>query len=596
MNLSIPISGTFIKVSNKCNLNCGFCPLEGCKETSFEDVLNKLKKIPSGSNIILSGGEPFVRKDILSILENISRLNLKTFISTNGRIFFYKDLTRRLSKSVSGVIYSLFLPDEKLYYRITGAKEGFNQSYTGLYNIVKLSDLIIEIRYPLTEETIRRIDDLLKLLDKIKTRKNLYIVLFLPSVMNNRKSIENIFKNWSEYSKIILRLKRSFQVYFEDLPVCLSGGEVIDSRKRFDIEDSESAVCPFVNSTIETKKSLECSECLDDRVCKGIPLSIPDVILPEILKPSKGVRSNSFDYILIKEFDHRYTPGMDCNLYRIFKFRDPERYILTRDGEKIQLYYTDTESFSDEEIRETKLIRQQLYLDVSKKAALDDFQKDIQQLQMDRYCSGCKNVNRCPAFFERTEDIPFEREERWIRQEIKRLVGRVLDIGCGDMRFYKDIINDLLKREIIEYYGIDVDEKALRRLRRDIPGAKVIKSSIEDFKFQASYFDYIFSLRSLNHFYDMKMAFDRISSLLRSSGMLIIADTVVFALLRPYDKVLRVRSSRRPVFEHYRNWSSEQLIEFLRENNYPFKLDTHKPVRNGTSNQWIVKLMKIEEV
>jgi len=596
MNLSIPISGTFIKVSNKCNLNCRFCPLQVCKESSFEDFLNKLKRIPSDSNIILSGGEPFVRKDILSILENISRLNLKTFISTNGRIFFYKDLTRRLSKSVSGVIYSLFLPDEKLYYKITGTKEGFNQSYTGLYNIVKLSDLIVEIRYPLTEETIRRIDELLKLMDKIKTRKNLYIVLFLPSVMNNRKSIENIFKNWSEYYKIILRLKRSFQVYFEDLPVCLSGGEVIDSRKRFDIEDSESAVCPFVNNTIETKKSLECSECLDDRICRGVPLSIPDAILPEILKPSKGVRSNSFDYMLIREYDQIPSPERPCTVYKMFKFDEPERYVLIRDNKKSQLYYTDTESFSSDEIRETKLTRQQLYLDVSKKDALDDFQKDILQLQTNKYCSSCEYIKKCPAFFERTEDIPFEREERWIRQEIKRLVGRVLDIGCGDMRFYKDIINDLLKREIIEYYGIDVDEKALERLKSDIPKAKIIKSTIEDFKFQTGYFDYIFSLRSLNHFYDMKRAFDKICDLLRNSGMVIIADTVVFALLRHYDKVLKVRRSKRPVFEHYRNWSSEQLIEFLRENNYPFKLDTHKPVRNGTSNQWIVKLMKIERV
>ncbi|MCX7958371.1 MAG: hypothetical protein N3B13_04925, partial [Deltaproteobacteria bacterium] len=64
-------------------------------------------------------------------------------------------------------------------------------------------------------------------------------------------------------------------------------------------------------------------------------------------------------------------------------------------------------------------------------------------------------------------------------------------------------------------------------------------------------------------------------------------------LLRDTDKIKAVRKSLKPVFEHYRNWSSEDFIKFIRQNNYPLKLDTHKPVQAGTSNQWIVKLMKI---
>ena len=85
------------------------------------------------------------------------------------------------------------------------------------------------------------------------------------------------------------------------------------------------------------------------------------------------------------------------------------------------------------------------------------------------------------------------------------------------------------------------------------------------------------------------------TELLKDQGMLIMAECVPFGLLRSRQQTARARGAQGPGFEHYRNWSSEQVLEFVRKKGFPFKLNTHRPVRPGTSNQWLLKLIKIPD-
>ncbi|MCX7942900.1 MAG: radical SAM protein [Deltaproteobacteria bacterium] len=591
MSFSIPIEGKLINVTNKCNLRCSFCTIKSKEEPKLDQILHTIEGIKPNSNIILGGGEALIRKDIFTILNILYQKNVHIAIITNGRIFVYDELVKKVIRYSDTFIYSPFLTNKGLYSRFTGVKEAFAQSLNGLKNLLRIKNSNVELRFPLNQLTITHLSRLENTL-KTLTNNQIYIVFTLSGFLSNEN--HRIFSKILISPKLFDKVKIYSKIFFEDIPYCIHEKETHIHSHRFQYLDKVDTTCPLIIKNTKYKKLLICTECIHDNLCKGLVCTLDSQQVTHYIKPIKGVKSNSFDYIrLDKEIDIN-KPTKNCEIYLRYPFDNPNRYLFLNTKGRTYLYYTDTNSFSDDDIKRTKIERQQLYIDISKKTALDDFRRDIKQLKLDTFCETCSNIDRCAAFFSVSNDLPFAREERWLKEEIKRLKGKVLDVGCGDMRFYKDLINKLLSEKKIEYFGIDIEQNSLNELKKEIPYAITIKSAIEEFSFEDEYFDYIFLLRSLNHFYDVHKAFNNISRLVRNYGMIIIAECVPFALLRDPKKIELVRDSSRPLFEHYRNWSSEEFIQFIRQNKYPFKLDTHKPVQKGTSNQWIIKLMKIK--
>ncbi|MCX7957972.1 MAG: radical SAM protein, partial [Deltaproteobacteria bacterium] len=515
------IRGYLLKITEKCNLNCPSCPLKHQKNITTEEIIHKLSNYKNGTQILLCGGEIFIRKDIFSILEIAKRLNLFPGIITNGRIFVYNHIIDKLLSYTNTVILTPFLTNDNTYKNLTGCKEGFKQSIEGLRQILRYKEMNIELRYPLNSTTVRHINSILYFLKTIGKSNKIYIVFSLFKEFRKDINQNLIIKTLLKSQDMFRESGKYYKIYFEDFPYCLPVNVSHISSNRFVIAEENNALCQFIQSQESYKKILACSECIYNNGCKGIPSGIYTGDIEKYIKPEKGVRSNSFDYIQIKSGIKINEPCKNCRIYITDALKNPERYLYLRQKNNISLYYTDTESFSQEEIRETKIIRQQLYIDTSKKTALDDFQKDIKILKLNNWCDRCNYLSKCAAFFTISDDIPFEREERWLKQEIKRLTGKVLDVGCGDMRFYKNIVNDLIQKNKIKYFGIDINQKALLQLKKDIPGALTIKTTIEEFRYESGFFDYIFMLRSINHFYDMNKAFENIISLLKNYGMII---------------------------------------------------------------------------
>jgi len=77
----------FIRFSG-CNLRCAFCDsayaFEEGKEMSIESIADS---VPAKicNNIIITGGEPLLQKDLLSLLKTLGHMNI--YIETNGTIY-----------------------------------------------------------------------------------------------------------------------------------------------------------------------------------------------------------------------------------------------------------------------------------------------------------------------------------------------------------------------------------------------------------------------------------------------------------------------------------------------------------------------------
>lgn len=150
LNLATPWNVSW-QICAECNLRCKHCFFEG-----NESLYNHLLDLPTEKifsmidelandfsivNLTITGGEPFLRKDIFEILEKIKSKNIVLYIQTNATLINEK-MAERLSKILNNnldcIQVSLDGACEEYYSKIRG-KGWFNRSINGIKNLRKYS-------------------------------------------------------------------------------------------------------------------------------------------------------------------------------------------------------------------------------------------------------------------------------------------------------------------------------------------------------------------------------------------------------------------------------------------------------------------------
>lgn len=104
-----PLKTLFWNCTYRCNFRCPICfsdsGIEARDELSTEEALAVVDRIHEAGvkDVIVSGGEPFVRQDLVDILERLGRHGITARIATNGSLITDENLsalrTRTLTKS-----------------------------------------------------------------------------------------------------------------------------------------------------------------------------------------------------------------------------------------------------------------------------------------------------------------------------------------------------------------------------------------------------------------------------------------------------------------------------------------------------------------
>ncbi len=101
-----------IEITKKCNLSCKHCitdsKIQSHRGPSKEDLIRFIEFLHKKdcTSIVLTGGEPLLRKDLPEILRCIKSKNMKLFLHTNGSLI-NKNNIKDLSKLVSYFVLSL---------------------------------------------------------------------------------------------------------------------------------------------------------------------------------------------------------------------------------------------------------------------------------------------------------------------------------------------------------------------------------------------------------------------------------------------------------------------------------------------------------
>ena len=209
-----------IILTYRCNARCNMCDVWHHPTKSSEEITVKdIEKLPSGLRFInITGGEPFIRKDIGEIIDVIRPKTKRIVISTNG--FFteriielckrYPDLGIRIS--IEGL--------QKANDTIRGMRNGFDRGLRTLLTLRRMG--IADIGFGMTVQDLNY-KDLLPLYEL----SNALGYEFATATLHNShyfckldNRIENKDLISSEFSKLITELLKSrspkkwFRAYF----------------------------------------------------------------------------------------------------------------------------------------------------------------------------------------------------------------------------------------------------------------------------------------------------------------------------------------------------------------------------------------------
>ncbi len=596
-----------IKVGYGCNDHCSFCHTLDVRHVDGEarEIHEKIERAKTlgHSMVVLSGGEPTIRPELLAWADHVVRLDMDFGLVTNGRMLSYGELTEKLlARRLKYVYLSLHGGTAKIHDLMVRS-EAFDETYGALDNLSGRG-LDLTVNCVITKHNV---DHLKGVVDAVLKYPDLGLNFSMVEpkgggdalfehLMPRISYVADKVREAIRYGDAEVASRGAVGPRFSHgaIPLCLMPG---DERRYSDLKSHRFAAMTEigepdfypVDDLNKVQPRDKCRGCSLSGACPGLYKGYVEVFGDDEVKPVfDRPRSNSFNYV----FEARVAPRPDgaCPLYAdgITPW-DRGRHLFVEHAGRIGRYVARTRDFSDVEIAELKHDLGQIYADVSRKPAPDDFAKDLVQLERSERCDGCELRERCTGMFTpRMEDV-FTRDDARVRALIGTLEGTVLDVGCGEGP-YEDVLEPRARSGAIEYVGLEPDAGRVTALRARRPWATIEEGRAEDLNgSHEARFLHVLVLRSWNHLEDPERALDRIAASLAPGGTLTVVDNVAFGLARSAEKTRRAESSRAG-FEHYRNDDASDAHRRIAARG--FTLIERHDVAPGTSNQWLLRYAK----
>ncbi len=135
-----------ILVTRECNQACRMCwasSRQG-KNTngsgdilSFTDLETFFAEVSRYRPVIhFGGGEPFLRKDMLAIIESVKKTGMKCLVTTNGTLLNGDNIEKLIEKGIDGIIVSIY-GKKKEHDNITCCEGSFDKAVEAVRTIKK---------------------------------------------------------------------------------------------------------------------------------------------------------------------------------------------------------------------------------------------------------------------------------------------------------------------------------------------------------------------------------------------------------------------------------------------------------------------------
>ncbi len=587
-----------LKVGYGCNEHCTFCHTQDVRhiDGTTEEVEAKIERARElgHSMVVLSGGEATIRPEFFSWARRIASLDMDLGLVTNGLVLAYPDVVDRLMGLRLKYVYmSLHGAEARIHNRLV-RRDSFEAAATALRNLSGRG-LDLTANCVVTRQNVGHLE---ALVDHVAPLADVRLKFswvepkggaahlldtMVPPLETAAEAVSAALARWDSTTG------RPSRAVHGGFPLCaLPGHEArYDDLRTHDYWTMSEIGEPDLFPVDDHNKSKPepCARCSLRGGCPGLFNLYVERFGHDMLRPrADGVRSNSIDFVYEHMHASNYEEGAPCPVWTAStRPYDRARHMFVRHEKKIGRYRAVSRDFDDDQLERMKFGTGQIYLDASRKAAPDDFARDLVKLERSEMCGGCPGRDACAGMFEpRFEDV-FGSDDARVREHLASLRGEVLDLGCGEMP-YADVLAPAIEAGTLTYLGVDPDAEATGRVRARLPAAELLCGTLDDVD-PTRTFDHVVVLRSWNHLPDPAALAQRVFSLLRPGGSLVVVDNVAFALARTPAQTRRARGSSAR-WEHCRNDDDGHAHAVLESSG--LRLQRRHGIRPDGSNQWML--------
>ena len=308
----------WIHVTNRCNLRCIHCHLSSGLPLEAEMTTEEIHRVVceaeelGAKTIHISGGEPLIRKDILTILENISQHTSSVILLTNGTLIT-DEIAKKLKDYAVAVQVSLDGAREETNDLIRG-KDAYKKTISGLQNLVK-AGVLSRIAMTLIRQNIDEMDDMVQLVKKLGLSH-----LHFPLLQIKGRAKENQSSVELQQEDVVKILKKMQEIP-EKENIEVSAADAL--RKEVEIR-AKHDTCGAGITTISVAADGNVYPCAGLHVEEFCAGSIREQKLKDIWKTSKVFkRLKSFSVLDIPECracDLKFICGGGCHVDRYSAF------------------------------------------------------------------------------------------------------------------------------------------------------------------------------------------------------------------------------------------------------------------------------------
>ena len=585
-----------------CSQNCSTCPFSHDTDRNYRSV-SEVRSVLSEAvrrrarGVMFGGGEPSLHPEILSLVLEASAQGLDVGMVSNGTGL--TDPMVRADLVLAGlgrVHFHIFSADSELHESIAGAEADLEASLGAIKSFAQ-QDVDVLVVVPLISENLSGVP---ALVDKLASLSVTHVHFTVPDHIQAPWTRAS----WKEISAVVIDAladERFPRLSYDRIPLCF-----VEGHLPFYLRVAHRDPIPHPPESSDAISWL-CRDCAARGQCESPAPSKIEMAAALDLRPFLERVSNSFNY-MPKGVVAECSSLEDCPI-RAGEVDppdlDPDLDLLIFPNKKLMWVGSDTVNFRPEEVRRIRDESGQVYLDLSSKVLLDDFEADLAPLRKNPICETCPQLGPCPgAYSVVTLREGFKASQDRLNTILSGMRGRVLDVGVGEPHSLAPFFRHWKKaggqeHAEISYVGLEPERRRIMDLRVRHPELDLREMAAEsselisDLDVGETGFDHILLLRSYNHLSDLYAAFENLCRLLNPGGTMLIAENTSFGLVRSSVQLRNLESYEREgaaPFEHYRNHTSAEALSVMAA--FDLEILEHHPVSLATANQWILWLKK----
>ncbi len=166
-----------VNLGGACNSHCKFCYTEWTRSSrdlttdEVKDSLQRIRNVTDLDSIVITGGEPTIRTDLIEIFQFANELGFhKISLQTHaGELSDYTFLKKLFELGLQKMLVSLHGPNSNIHDKITNSSGSFEQVLQALHNIAKLS-VLTTVNVVICNDNYRHLKEIVILLDNTQLK------------------------------------------------------------------------------------------------------------------------------------------------------------------------------------------------------------------------------------------------------------------------------------------------------------------------------------------------------------------------------------------------------------------------------------------